>query len=261
MRAFRKGLGAGLVALMLVALAACGGQGQRARGIPDRFRDLDPYDWRGITPAHHSVHGIDVSRYQGEIDWPRVASSGVAFAYLKATEGGDHSDPSFAANWGRAGAAGMPRGAYHFFYLCRPAAEQAAWFLAHVPREPGALPPVLDIEWNHASATCRARPAPETVRAEIVAFQAIVGSAMGQRPVIYTTVDFFADNQLGRLRGEEFWLRSVAGHPRKTYPGQDWAFWQYTGTGVVQGVPGPVDLNAFAGSEQDWLRWLSARSL
>lgn len=257
MRAIR----AGLVVTLIAVLAACGGPGDRARGIPDRFRDLDPYDWRGITPAQHPVHGIDVSRWQGEIDWPRVARSGVDFAFLKATEGGDHTDPSFAANWRAAAAAGVPRGAYHFFYLCRPAAEQAAWFLAHVPREAGALPPALDIEWNHASRTCRTRPDPETVRAEIVTFQEIVGAALGQRPVIYTTVDFFADNDLRRLGSEEFWLRSVAGHPRKTYPGQAWSFWQYTGTGVVQGVPGTVDLNAFAGSEADWDGWRVRRSL
>lgn len=105
------------------------------------------------------------------------------------------------------------------------------------------------------------RPDPASVRAEIATFQRIVGNAMGQRPVIYTTVDFFTENDLRRLGQEEFWLRSVAGHPRKTYPGQDWSFWQYTGTGVVQGVSGAVDLNAFAGSEADWARWRARRSL
>ncbi len=257
MRAMR----AGLIAFVLVALAACGGPGKHTRGIPDRFRDFDPYAWRGITPAHHAVHGIDVSRYQGDIDWGRVGRSGVSFAFLKATEGGDHADPSFAANWHGAARAGVPRGAYHFYYLCRPAAEQAAWFIANVPYESGALPPVLDIEWNHASRTCRSRPDAATIRAEVTTFQEIVRRHYGQRPVIYTTVDFYADNDLGRLGREEFWLRSVAGHPRKKYPGQDWSFWQYTGTGVVPGISGAADLNAFAGSEADWARWRARRSL
>ncbi|MCB2115829.1 MAG: glycoside hydrolase family 25 protein [Rhodobacteraceae bacterium] len=247
-----------------LSLAGCGGgrdRGGPVAGIPHRFSDRDPYDWRGLTPAHHEVHGIDVSRYQGEIDWRRVTGSGVAFAWLKATEGGDTVDPLFKSNWRAAARAGIPRGAYHFFYLCRPAAEQAAWFISHVPSTPGALPPVLDIEWNHASPTCRARPDPATIRSEIRTFQRIVGAHYGQRPVLYTTVDFFDDNDLGQLSGEEFWLRSVAGHPRKTYPGQRWAFWQYTGTGLVPGISGAADLNAFAGSAEDWSRWLAARRL
>ena len=71
--------------------------------------------------------------------WP---ASGVAFAFIKATEGGDHADDRFADNWAAARAAGMPRGAYHYYYFCRPALEQAAWFMSHVPKDPAALPPV-----------------------------------------------------------------------------------------------------------------------
>lgn len=245
----------------LAALAACGGPGERAAGIPHRFRDLDPYDWRGITPAHHEVHGIDVSRWQGSIDWPRVAGGGVSFAFVKATEGGDVADPAFRTNWRGAARAGIPRGAYHFYYLCRAATEQAAWFIANVPREAGALPPVLDIEWNHASRNCRTRPDPAVIRAEIATFQRIVGAHYGQRPILYTTVDFWRDNDLRRLPGEEFWLRSVAGHPRQTFPGQRWSFWQYTGTGVVPGIDGAADLNTFAGTSADWSGWLARRRL
>ena len=67
-----------------------------------------------------------------------------------------------------------------------------------------------------------------------VGFMQIVGQYYGQRPLIYTTVDFYKDNQLGTMRAE-FWLRSVADHPRGTYPGQPWTFWQYTGTGTAPG--------------------------
>ena len=82
-----------------------------------------------------------------------------------------------------------------------------------------------------------------------------------QRPVIYVTPDFYRENGLGRLTGASFWLRSVAGHPATTYPGQDWAFWQYTGTGVVPGISGPADLNAFAGSPAQWRAWVARHSL
>jgi lysozyme len=245
------------VALVMVALAACGGG--HPQGIPSQFGDSDPWHWRGRgVPSRYEIHGIDVSRYQGDIDWARVAASDVRFAFIKATEGGDVADPQFAAHWFGTARAGIPRGAYHFYYFCRTGAEQAAWFIQHAPREPGALPPVLDMEWTR-SRNCPGRPDAETVRAEAASFLAIVGQHYGQRPVIYTTVDFWEENQMWRLGGYDFWLRSVAGHPRDTYEGHHWTFWQYTGTGRVAGVDGDVDLNAFEGSEARWRAWLAAR--
>lgn len=242
------------IAAVLVA-AACGGPS----GIPSQFGDADPYPWRGRTPAKYEVHGVDVSRYQGDINWTRAANSGVRFAFIKATEGGDLADPQFQSHWAGAASAGVARGAYHFYYFCRTGAEQAAWFIQHVPREPGALPPVLDLEWTQ-SRNCPQRPSPETVRAEAAAFLAIVGDYYGQRPIIYTAIDFWEQNQLWRLSGTEFWLRSVAGHPHKVYDGHHWTFWQWTGTGLVPGVSGQVDINAFAGNEGSWQAWLAGRS-
>lgn len=219
------------------------------------FGDSAPHPWDGRAPSAYPVHGIDVSRWQGAIDWPSVRAAGVAFAYIKATEGGDHADPSFPDNWQGAARAGLPRGAYHFYYFCRPAEEQARWFIQHVPRDPAALPPVLDLEWNHRSRTCTHRPDAATVRAEARRFLDILTTHYGQRPVVYTTVDFYRDTGIGALPGTEFWLRSVANHPSTVYPGQRWTFWQYTGTGRVPGVRGPVDINVFAGSVSDWTRW------
>jgi lysozyme len=92
------------------------------------------------------VQGIDVSHHQGPINWDEVAGDDVRFAWIKATEGGDWEDPRFDENWAGAGAAGVPRGAYHFFTLCRPAAEQAAWFLSVAPA--GELPTAVDLEYG-----------------------------------------------------------------------------------------------------------------
>lgn len=250
-------VGRAALCILVLVLAACG-RGGNPYGIPDQFGDADPYPWRGKVPATYAIHGVDVSRYQGDIDWGRAAGSGVRFAFIKATEGGDIADSQFSAHWNGARAAGIPRGAYHFYYFCRTGAEQAAWFIQNAPREAGALPPVLDIEWT-ASRNCPQRPDPETVRAEAASFLAIVSAYYGRRAVIYTTVDFFEQNQMWQLDGYEFWLRSVAGHPRDAYDGQSWTFWQYTGTGLVPGVRGEVDLNAFAGGESEWQGWLATR--
>ncbi|OBY28764.1 glycoside hydrolase family 25 protein [Leisingera sp. JC1] len=262
-----------LGALALALTAGCGRPPERDAGAPavtrtepanarlaglstyPRFGDRDPHDWEGRKPWSYPVHGIDVSRYQGDIDWRRVRRSGVSFAYIKATEGGDHTDAKFRDNWRGARAAGLKHGAYHYYYFCRPAAEQARWFIKHVPKDANALPPVLDMEWNHRSRTCRTRPDGATVRAEARKFLNILERHYGKRPVIYTTVDFYRDTGIGKLTGTEFWLRSVAGHPQKVYPGKNWSFWQYSGTGEVPGVAGDVDLNTFRGSPESWLRW------
>jgi lysozyme len=255
-----------LTLALALALAACGGprpeppsRSTASSGL--RFADSDPHDWTDRTPWHYPVHGVDVSRWQGDVDWRRVRASGADFAFIKATEGGDVVDPRFADNWAGAGRAGLPRGAYHFYYFCRPAAEQAAWFIRHVPRDRTALPPVLDMEWNHKSRTCPHRPDAGTVRAEMRVFLAALTRHYGKRPIVYSTVDFYRDNHLWEVRGHGgFWLRSVAGHPSVTYPGQPWTFWQYTGTGVVDGIAGEADINVFAGSRPQWSAWVASNA-
>ncbi len=270
----RLGVAGVLMSIVLVACAAtphrdvarsaalaATGQGQINATInPPRFGDSDPYDWGRRRPGSYAVHGIDVSRWQGDIDWRTARRAGVSFAFLKATEGGDHVDPKFHSQWRAARRSGVPRGAYHYFYFCRPAAEQARWFIRNVPKEASALPHVLDMEWTPRSKTCRHRPSPRKVRAEAREFLNILERHYGQRPVVYTTPDFFKDTGIGTLNRTEFWLRSVAGHPSKTYPGQNWAFWQYTGTGRVPGIAGDVDINVFRGGASAWRQWLSRRT-
>ncbi len=225
-----------------------------------RFGDTDPVDWPGKTPSLYPVHGIDVSKYQGLIDWQKTKRGGVAFAFIKATEGGDHLDERFHRNWNEAGQTGIPRGAYHFYYFRRTAAEQAKWFIRNVPRDPNALPPVLDMEWNHGSKTCKRKPTSAQVRSEMRTFLRLVHQHFGKRPMIYTTVDFYKDNHLGLIKEHEFWLRSVADHPSSVYPGQRWSFWQYTGTGEIPGIVGDTDINVFAGSSSSWQQWVEART-
>ena len=116
-------------------------------------------------PHDYPVQGIDVSKYQGDVDWSAVANSGVKFAWIKATEGGDRVDERFQANWQGAKEVGIPRGAYHFVYWCRAPIEEAAWFEQNVPVEADALPPVLDVERtpNRRPATAiwsRSKPSP-----------------------------------------------------------------------------------------------------
>ena len=248
--------------LLCLALLACAPRAHHSSPSQPKvavanFSDFDPHDWQASSPLTHSVHGIDLSRFQTSVDWSAAQANGVSFVFIKATEGGDQVDPMFATHWRDAGRASVPRGAYHFFYHCRPAIEQARWFIAHVPRSPGALPPVLDMEWTPTSPTCRTRRDAATIRSEAQIFLNALQRHYGQRPIVYTAIDFFEDNALWKLEDTQFWLRSTAAHPGDLYGGQSWSFWQYSSTGHVPGIAGKVDLNVFAGSESQWSQWLA----
>ncbi|WP_124086959.1 glycoside hydrolase family 25 protein [Pseudogemmobacter humi] len=260
--------------LAALSLAACGAPTPRTKpearpphslGASEvtsaRFGDAKPVDtWGGKPPQSYAVHGVDLSRWQSGVDWPTARANGVNFAFIKATEGGDRVDPMFEDHWRGAGRAGVRRGAYHFFYHCRPAEEQARWFIRHVPRVPGALPPVLDMEWTPFSPTCTIRRDGATNRREAKIFIDIVARHYGQRPILYTSIDFFEDNEMWKLEGADFWLRAVAKHPQDLYNGHHWLFWQYTSTGLVPGIPGKVDINVYEGSAAQWNAWLAARA-
>lgn len=250
-----------------VALAGLPASGPTAAARPlrrgviheRRFRDAKPINFGSRSPKHLAVHGVDVSRWQGDIDWVKLRSQGANFAYIKATDGGDHVDPMFRRNWRNADDAGLKRGAYHFFYWCRVASEQADWFIRNVPRDADALPPVIDVEWNHESS-CKRRPSRATVLEKMQVFMDRLERHYGKRPIIYTSPDFYRDNLRGAFPDYPFWLRSVAAHPAKVYPDRDWVFWQYSGSGLSHGVSGRIDLNAFNGDEGDWWRWLGGHS-
>ena len=243
--------------LTALALAACivAAPGDVAVAAKSKLGDSDPH--KGVSSARSMpVKGIDVSVWQGDIDWARVRAAGIKFAYLKATEGGDHLDAKFRQNWDATKRAGVPRGAYHFIYWCRPAHEQALWFALNVPPDADALPPVLDLEWNGHSPTCAKRIRAKKARKMIDVLLAAMEAHTGKRPIIYTDTTFHRDVLEGRYKSYDFWLRSVAAKPKKIFKKRPWVMWQYTTTGRVPGIEGDVDLNTFNGNKRAWRRFL-----
>jgi lysozyme len=251
---YRRILVLGLAVSAMSALVSGGGAAAGA------LRDAKPHE--AVTRAHTMpIQGIDVSYWQGDIDWRKVRAAGVQFAYIKATEGGDHLDPKFRQNWDAAKRAGLARGAYHFIYWCRYASEQAAWFVRNVPRDPDALPPVLDLEWHTHSKTCPAKISRELALKKIKIILDAMEAHTGKQPIIYTDPAFHKDVLQGEFENYHYWLRSVAAEPDKIYRGRSWAFWQFTTTGTVPGIQGKVDRNIYNGSRSDWdrvLKWLEA---
>jgi lysozyme len=199
-----------------------------------------------VARLWYDVIGVDVSNHQGEIDWPTLARTDIAFAYIKATEGGDFRDRRFEANWHGAKQAGLLRGAYHFFTQCRSGAEQARNVMAAVPREPGTLPPALDLEHM---GPCSSGPQVADLVAEIATCIGMLAEHYGRRPILYTDVVFDATYLRGHFARETFWARSIVLPP--WYRTDRWRIWQYHSCGRRAGISGPVDLNAFRGSRRD----------
>lgn len=216
--------------------------------------DTDPHP--GVRRARSMpIQGLDVARYQGAINYAAAREAGVQFVFIKGTEGKDYIDPMFDENWRRAKAAGLARGAYHFMTWCSLASEQAAWFKKMIPDDPGALPPVLDLEWNNQSA-CKNTHSKADILEKVRVMLKAMEEHTGKLPIIYTDIAFHRDILAGEHFPNAFWLRSTAAEPDDKYQRRDWTFWQWTQTGAVQGVNGEVDRNVFYGTMDEWALFL-----
>jgi lysozyme len=194
----------------------------------------------------YPVRGIDVSNHQGPIDWSRVRAGGIAFALIKATEGSDFRDQRFAENWRESARAGIARAAYHYFTFCSDGAAQAIHFLSVVPPEPDVLPPAVDVEY---AGNCKSPPGVERIRAELRVFLERIESAWSRKPILYVTRQSRWRIVDGHIEGYPLWIRSVWWPLRRG----SWLLWQYSDTGRVDGIRGPVDLDVYSGTVEEWI--------
>jgi lysozyme len=201
----------------------------------------------GVTRTEFPIQGIDVSRHQGTIDWSRISSTDVQFVYIKATEGGDFRDDRFAANWKASHAAGLRRGAYHYFTFKTSGARQAENFIATVPVDAEALPPSIDVEYYGNSPE---RPTVASFQRELSAFIAKVRSHYGAEPVIYTAREF-QNHYLAGIPQPRIWFRAVITSPR-FYRLSTWTFWQFTEKVRIPGITGFVDRNVYHGTPEEF---------
>jgi lysozyme len=213
---------ASLLGSMIASIAASAALCHEGRSEPDRSR--------------YPLRGIDVSHYQGVIDWPAVARDDVAFAYVKATEGVDDQDAQFARNWRGARRAGIRVGAYHYFTFCRSGRAQARNFLAIEPYSRAALAPAVDLELGRS---CPARLTGRQMRRELDEFLAVVEGHEKRHAVLYVTPAFYATYR-AYLPKRPMWRRSIMSTPA---PHGSWTYWQYRDRGRVAGIRTLVDLN------------------
>ncbi len=204
--------------------------------------------------------GIDVSHHQGTIDWTKVAESGQAYVFQKATEGATFTDSSYTRNRSGAGAVSIPFGAYHFAYAQgdtldaarADAISEASYFLQVAQPAPGDLVPVLDLETNPQQMP------PRRLIAWTQAWLDRVELALGVKPLIYTNPSFWAthmnDTTTFAQQGFPLWIAhyTTATSPRvpaNNWAGRGWAFWQFTSCATVPGIAGCVDQNRYPGSD------------
>jgi lysozyme len=200
--------------------------------------------------AESQATGIDVSHFQGTVNWTEVAGSGVAFAFAKATDGITYVDPDFAVNWPAMQSAGLLRGAYHFYEPADDPASQAQNFLSTVSLASGDLPPVLDVETLGDVSSGE-------LWSGVAAWLQAVQAATGRQPILYLAPEFWDDNSPDlALTSYPLWLADYASQPTLPNGWTTWHFWQHSETGTVPGVSTSVDLDLFNGTLAQLQEWL-----
>ena len=217
---------------------------------PYAYRWKPCYGLKGYgicMPAGYRVHGIDVSHYQGDIDWKMLGQTRqgqfpIQFIFMKATEGGDYTDDRFAANFDSARVHGFVRGAYHFYNPKTDANKQADFFIQSVKLEPGDLPPVLDIEKKGKDM--------KKLQADLKVWLRKVENHYGVKPIIYASYKFktrYLNDSV--FNTYPYWIAHYYVDSVR-YEG-DWRFWQHTDVGTLPGIYEKVDLNVFNGSKNE----------
>jgi len=192
--------------------------------------------------GNDQAQGIDVSHYQGTVDWNAVRGAGMAFAFAKATEGLNTVDAMFSTNWPAMSAAGLVRGAYHFFHPEEDAASQAQHFLSVVGTLSASdLPPVLDVEETNGVST-------SVLWTGVTTWLETIAQETGRTPMLYVSPSFWNQHTPNpALEGYPLWLADYAATPSLPNGFAAWDFWQFSESGTVAGVSGTVDQDVFNG--------------
>ena len=206
-----------------------------------------------ITPilaSKFEVTGVDVSHYQGTIDWMKLAEQNLDFAFIKATEGSSHIDECFYDNWHEAGKTGLCIGAYHFFSFDSDGETQAQLYIDTVGNLNGKMAPVVDVEF-YGDKESNPPPKDEAVK-QLGDMLSALEDCYHVKPVIYTTYKAYNSYIKGEFEEYPLWIRNVYYQPFIT--GNKWTFWQYTDTAVLDGYKGAekyIDMNVFRGTREE----------
>lgn len=179
----------------------------------------------------YDLQGVDVSHFQGTIDWQEIESQGIGFTYIKATEGSSFVDENLDANYNAVKETDIAYGFYHFISLDSPAETQMENFKKAVEGYDMKLVPAIDIEWYGDQRNNP--PDKEKVLSQLKELSDLMEKEYGQKPVIYTTQTYYLKFLAGEIEDFPLWIRNVY-----TLPAQNWVIWQYTDRAVLEGYKG-----------------------
>ena len=204
-----------------------------------------------VFAGNYELHGVDVSHYQGRIDWSKLAQQNVDFAFIKATEGSSYLDECFFDNWEAAEKTDLYIGAYHFFSFDSEGEKQAEFYIETVGNLSEKLAPAVDVEFYGDKESNP--PAKAEVVAELKKMLTALEDYYQVKPVIYSTYTVYNKYIKGEFEEYPLWIRNVY-YPPVGNLGNRWTFWQYTDTAVLDGYEGTekyIDMNAFKGTASE----------
>ena len=214
-----------------------------------------------IEAEKFEVKGIDVSEYQGEVDWDKIKEQNIDFAFIKATEGSKGKDDSFDKNYEKLKNMDMLLGLYHFFSFESLGEEQADNYIkvvGNIKNDESLILPIIDIEYY--SYYKKAKPDKEWVTKELQKMLDKLEKTYRVKPIIYTTMEFYQEYIEGEFLEYDIWIRNILTKP--DLENREWKFWQYTGRGKLEGYNGEekyIDLNVFNGSKEDFENYIKEK--
>ena len=196
----------------------------------------------------YAIRGIDVSSYQGDIDWNVLSTQGISFVYIKATEGSSFVDDKFQTNWEEANKTALKVGAYHYFSYDSDGGSQAENFIKTVPQKSDSLPPVIDIELY--GDKLKNIPDKAKTQEQLSILINELQQYYGKKPIIYATNKTYNLYIKDKFDDYGIWIRNVLFKPNLS-SNKKWIFWQYTDKAKLEGYNGKekfIDMNVFYGS-------------
>jgi lysozyme len=214
------------------------------------FDEYPKYEKFGIKiPRKYYLHGIDVSSYQGKIDWKKVSQMEydgikISFSFVKATEGVTLVDSYYQRNWLESKQNNVIRGAYHYFKPLKSGLWQAKFMMQTINLEAGDLPPVIDIEETGGLTDA-------VLIANIQEFANEIERKTKYKPIIYSGLRFYQDHLKGKFDDYPLWIAHYYQPKLKVSDKTNWYFWQHADNAHIDGINGRVDMNVFKGEVED----------
>lgn len=202
--------------------------------------------YREMYPQYN-LFGIDVSEYQGDIDWATLIDKNkIDFAFVRATVGSDTKDSNFAENWRQLKRYNVPRGAYHYYRPNENSTDQADLFIRTVRLEKGDFVPVLDIEKYSKVQSIT------SLKNGLLNWLTIVEGHYGVVPIIYTYSNFYekviTDDK--RFKKYPIWIAHYSEKENPKKLPSEWVFWQFCEDGRLEGIETNVDIDICYSAEK-----------